>query len=137
MLQIGDAVLLKVPKIDKLSSYYDPRPYIITAVKGTMITARRGERSVTRNSSFFKPIVQQLGQPIITHSGQSMDLSDGEDDIIQLDQHQPANVAAPQQQPPQQPAAPPARNAAAAPLARTRPQRQKQLPVKLTDYIMT
>ena len=38
--------------------YYDPKPYIITNTKGSMITAKRDEprKTVTRNSSWFKRV---------------------------------------------------------------------------------
>ena len=36
----------------------NPRPYQVVQKKGSMVTARRDSTSVTRNSSFFKPIVK-------------------------------------------------------------------------------
>ena len=52
----GDKVLLKQNKRDKLSTPYDPKPYEVINIKGSMITAQRDGQTVTRNSSFFKPI---------------------------------------------------------------------------------
>ena len=37
-------------------SPYDPNPYTITQRKGTMITASRDGKSITRNVSFFKRV---------------------------------------------------------------------------------
>jgi hypothetical protein len=53
-LQLGDAVLVRQQKTNKLSTPYDPRPLVITDKKGTMITAENKDKTVTRNSSFFK-----------------------------------------------------------------------------------
>ena len=54
-LKIGDCVLVKQQRHNKLSSYYDKMPYKITATKGTMVTATaQNNHTVTRNSSFFK-----------------------------------------------------------------------------------
>ena len=55
-LTVGDNVLVKQPKENKLSTPFDPKPYQITNRKGTMVTASREDKSITRNSTFFKPI---------------------------------------------------------------------------------
>ena len=55
-LSIGDSVLVRQPKKNKLSSYYDPRPYRIVAIKGTMVSAKRVGHSIVRNAAFFKKI---------------------------------------------------------------------------------
>jgi len=52
----GDTVLVRQPRHNKLTSRYDPRPYTVTEAKGSMLTARRGQHKITRNSSHFKPI---------------------------------------------------------------------------------
>ena len=53
----GDTVLVRQPKLDKLSTPYDPTLPIVKERKGTMITAERGDRSkVTRNVSMFHSI---------------------------------------------------------------------------------
>ena len=51
-LNIGDVVLSKQNKIDKFSTPFNPKPYEIVDVKGTMITAKRGEKKITRNCNF-------------------------------------------------------------------------------------
>ncbi|KAG1704002.1 hypothetical protein GQR58_004074 [Nymphon striatum] len=55
----GDAVLLKDVSLRKSKTPYEPIPYTVTATKGSMITAKCGDRNVTRNSSFFKCSPQQ------------------------------------------------------------------------------
>jgi hypothetical protein len=42
----------------KIFPPYDPHPYKVVEKKGSMVTARRDSRSVTRNSSFFKHVVK-------------------------------------------------------------------------------
>ena len=54
-IQVGMKVLLKVERKRKADPRWDPQPYTITAIKGTMVTAKRGDVEVTRNSSWFKP----------------------------------------------------------------------------------
>ena len=55
-LQIGDSVLVRQPKENKLTTPFNPEPLEITQKKGTMVTAGNSRRSITRNSSFFKKI---------------------------------------------------------------------------------
>ncbi len=50
-LEEGDTVLLKNDYKSKRFPPYDPRPYKVVEKKGSMVTARRDSRSVTRNSS--------------------------------------------------------------------------------------
>ena len=52
--KVGDQVLVRQQKRNKLTSKFNPRPYQIIKIKATMITARRGEHQVTRNCSRFK-----------------------------------------------------------------------------------
>ena len=51
---VGDQVLVRQAKRNKLTSRFIPKPYEITDIKGTMITARRKEHHITRNYSHFK-----------------------------------------------------------------------------------
>jgi hypothetical protein len=55
-LKIGDAVLVRQPKKNKLSTPFNPEPFVVEAWKGTLVTARRGSQKITRNVSFFKKI---------------------------------------------------------------------------------
>lgn len=61
-LKPGDAVLVRQPKRNKLSTPYNPTPFVVQERKGTMITPSNGNKSITRNSSHFKPIAQQLAR---------------------------------------------------------------------------
>lgn len=55
-IQIGDKVLVKQPRANKLSTGFDNQPRRVTHVKGSMVTATRADgHSITRNiGSFFK-----------------------------------------------------------------------------------
>ena len=54
--KVGDALLVKQHKTNKLSTPFDSQPYKITKINGSMITAKRVDKSTTRKSSFFKLI---------------------------------------------------------------------------------
>ena len=72
----GDTVLVRQPKLNKMSTPYDPTPLIAKERKGTMITAERGNGSkVTRNVSMFHSIPQRLIQD-------SRPQDDSSDDIL-------------------------------------------------------
>ena len=51
---IGDTVLVKQQKKNKLCTRFNPNIYTVKHVNGTMITATCGIYSITRNISFFK-----------------------------------------------------------------------------------
>ena len=55
-LEVGDYVLVKQNKTNKLSTPYNPNPMEVINKKGTMITARNDHREITRNASHFKEI---------------------------------------------------------------------------------
>lgn len=59
-IDIGDTVLVKQRKMNKLTTPFDPKPLKVTDVKGTMITAGRGQKSITRNKGMFKRIPTEL-----------------------------------------------------------------------------
>ena len=54
LIQIGDRVLLKQNGGNTLTPAYDPRPYAVVSVKGSMITVKRGKEIKSRNSSHCK-----------------------------------------------------------------------------------
>ena len=51
---MGDQVLIKQKQQNMLTSYYDPRPFTVIGVKGSRITAARGNEVKSRSSSHFK-----------------------------------------------------------------------------------
>lgn len=54
---IGDTVLCKQVRINKLTPPFDPRPYVVEKISGTKIFARREGKVIVRNSSFFKRFI--------------------------------------------------------------------------------
>ena len=60
IFKVGDQVLVRQRKRNKLTSRFDCRPYEIIATKGTMITARQNDHHITRNCSHFKPFMGAL-----------------------------------------------------------------------------
>ncbi|KAK3800530.1 hypothetical protein RRG08_066384 [Elysia crispata] len=55
-INIGDTVIVKQNKTNKQTLPFDPKPYVVTNMKGSMITASRGNTDKTRNSSHFKKV---------------------------------------------------------------------------------
>ncbi|CAC5421578.1 unnamed protein product [Mytilus coruscus] len=56
-LKIGDTVLVRQDKQNKLSTPYNSNPYKIVERNGTMLTAKRDDgHMITRNSSFYKQV---------------------------------------------------------------------------------
>ena len=56
-LTISDSVLVKQPKINQFSSYYDSNPFKIVAINGSMITvARDNSKTITCNVSHSKKL---------------------------------------------------------------------------------
>ena len=70
----GDNVLIKLKKHRKATASWDiSEPFTVTAVRGSMITATRGDREVTRNSSAFKLFRQkEIEDPGTRAQGESM-----------------------------------------------------------------
>lgn len=57
----GETVLVKRPfTASKGATVYDPTPLTVVDKKGSMITAQNENRTVTRNSSFFKTLDQSV-----------------------------------------------------------------------------
>lgn len=56
-ISLGEAVLVKKPfSVSKGGAVYDPTPMTVVSKRGSMITAEGENRTVTRNSSFFKNV---------------------------------------------------------------------------------
>ena len=51
LIVVGDQVLLKQSKADVLTPAFDPQPFSVIGVKGSMITLKRGTEIKSRNSS--------------------------------------------------------------------------------------
>lgn len=68
-ISVGNSVLVKRPfTMGKGASVYNPSPMTVIGAKGSMITAKNADATVTRNSSFFKKL--------------SLEVSSDEDDSV-------------------------------------------------------
>ena len=52
-INVGDKVICKQKKLSTFSSTFDINPYTVVCIKGSRIVAKRRNRYLTRNSSFF------------------------------------------------------------------------------------
>ena len=127
-LSVGDTVLVKQQTRNKLSSYYESTPYVITDIRGTMITAQREDgRSTTRNISFFKRVTPDIGAGVRSRRPRGDSEEHESDDDIRLTP--PAVDVPPQLTPP----APPDPDVA----DRRYPARQdRHQPSRLNDYVV-
>ena len=107
IIKPGDPVLIKGQK-NKAVVPYEPKPLVVTERKGSMITAERNGKSVTRNASFFKP-------------------SPEHPDDISSDEEEEEDIQGPQpEETPEVPQPPP----------ETRPQRHRRAPERFKDFVL-
>ena len=79
-IEIGDTVLVRQRKKSKFTSKFDQHPFKVVRKKGTMITANRNGKFITRNVSMFKKVHLEP-----RHFEQTSD--DDDDDIDGSDNH--------------------------------------------------
>ena len=53
-------MLMRQPKQNKLSTPYNPKPFVVEEKKGSMVTVRNGSQTITRKSSQFKVVPKHL-----------------------------------------------------------------------------
>ena len=87
IIHIGDSVLVRQRKQNKLSTRYNPCPFQVIRIKGTMVTARRKDKYITRNASHFKVINSSTN-----HADESSDEEEEEIDEDDVQQPGPVNV---------------------------------------------
>ena len=58
-IRVGSKVLVRQEKMDGLTPRYNPEPFEVIGVKGSMVTVRKGNRILCRNSSMCKILVYQ------------------------------------------------------------------------------
>ena len=80
-INIGDLVLVRQAKRNKLSSPYDPAPLTVIGVKGSMVTAKRKNQVITRNTSFFKKIGPDVSDFTEPNEETEFDLFDDEREV--------------------------------------------------------
>ena len=87
-IEMGDQLLIKQKRNNMLTPYYDPIPFTVIGIKGSMITAAREGEIKCRNSSHFKrlrrrdlietfpensiPVEPNNDKVIIDHTGQEL-----------------------------------------------------------------
>ncbi|CAB4009137.1 Transposon Ty3-I Gag-Pol poly [Paramuricea clavata] len=76
-LKVGDYVLMQVPKDNKLSMPFNPKPFKVIEIKGNMVTARNTERTVTRNVSCFKCLTNYKNASEEDQNDEEDDFDDG------------------------------------------------------------
>ena len=57
--EVRDSILQRQRRKNKLNTPYIPRPLVVVAKKGAMVTAQDGPKYITSNSSLFKKIPSQ------------------------------------------------------------------------------
>ncbi|CAB3986500.1 Transposon Tf2-9 poly [Paramuricea clavata] len=82
-LKVGDYVLMQVPKDNKLSMPFNPKPFKVIEIRGNMVTARNTERTVTRNVSCFKCLTNYKNA---SEEDQNDEEDDFDDDIVENQQ---------------------------------------------------
>ena len=75
-IAIGDSVLIKQPKENKLSTPFKPVPYKVIEKKGSMITAQHGSHIMTRNSSLMKKVSSECGKGKVIEEDPIVNLDD-------------------------------------------------------------
>ena len=76
-LQIGDQVLVKQRKLNKLMTSFDIVPYYVTAIKGTMVTAQ----ATSNNISHFKPLPKTAELPKLREEEEDEEDKRGNDSV--------------------------------------------------------
>ena len=84
-LAVGDQVLVKQPKKNKLTPHFDPKPYKVTRITRNMVTACRPGHMITRNCSHFKLF---LGGDNSSTLGGDEDSGELEENMATADEHQ-------------------------------------------------
>ena len=80
-------------KQNKFSTRFDPVPFQVVRIIGTMITARRNEKYITRNVSQFKIVDSSLGRDkLMTDDDDEDNDSDNEDLPMNPEQEMPIAV---------------------------------------------
>lgn len=57
--KLNDPGIVKMERHSKFDPFFDPHPYRIEAINGSIVTAKRIDKTITRNSKFFKRINEQ------------------------------------------------------------------------------
>ena len=72
-LQPGDTVLVKQRRVNKNSTPYKLTAYEVVARKGTMITAKNDDLTITRNISRYKPVEIKMEPSVLPTEDNSLE----------------------------------------------------------------
>ena len=122
-LSIGENVLVKQDKVDKFTPPYDSKPYKIKSKKGSMITAERSDKRITRNASHFKRITEQCAK-----ASKSQDFIEEENEI-EIENEPESKKEVPETHTFRSKDLPPV-------TMQSRPERKTKMPSKYDDFIM-
>lgn len=126
-LELGDHVLVKTERRNKLSTPFSPVKYEIVKTKGSLVTAKRGSHLITRNSSFFKKVGEENGPIEVEEEPIDPDL-----DEIVLSDNGGSPIAPNDERLPNPLADVPKRTST----PMKRPVREKKAPVRMKDYVV-
>ncbi len=76
-------IQIRQKKRDKFSTKFDPAPYKVIEVKGSMVTATRNKKSITRNVSHFKQIPTSVKTPDADHESSDDEFESEETQRVQ------------------------------------------------------
>ena len=88
LLKVDDRVLVRQPKLSKLTPPFSVNPYTIITIKGNQITAKHGRHWITRNSSYFKLVPDRKADP----EGNSSDDDDDDGGEVETKQMVPSST---------------------------------------------
>lgn len=125
----GDLVLIKDTSLKK-GTPFSTKPLTVVQRKGTMITADRGDKTITRNVSFFK-----RAPPDAELDSESSDDEEPEE-AIEAPHDNTINTGAKSSVASTPPATPDMPAASASPRTGTRPRRDRKTPTKFKDFVM-
>ncbi|XP_028412059.1 uncharacterized protein K02A2.6-like [Dendronephthya gigantea] len=78
---VGDMVLIKQKRKNKLSSRYNPKPALVTRKKGTLVTVQKTDGStLSRNSSHLKKVTKRAAEQWANIPNDSGEDDDDDDD---------------------------------------------------------
>ena len=94
IVKVGDVVRVRNEKKGKLEPVYDPGPYTVTQMKGTMVTATRTNprHVVTRNTSYFKRLKVSNDEPAAYTEFTEVDEVDGDFDVFENSDLHPDHI---------------------------------------------
>ena len=132
-LKVGDTVLMRQKKQNKLTTRFNPEKLKVTEVRGSSIEAVDNQGvSVFRDASFFKridsgddeddEIQEQQADPVVDIADETDEVADGADEVA--DEPEVGETAVPAEVQNPEPS-----------IARSRPRRQTRAPAKLGDYV--